>query len=146
MTPQSIWFDAAALPQLPRLPPEGTLSHHLGMRIERFEPDALVVSMPVDGRTRQVTGLLHGGASIALAETAMSAAASYTIDRSRFGVVGLEINGNHVRAVREGVVWGTARPVHLGRSTQVWTCEVRDEQQRLVCSARMTVSVLEKAA
>lgn len=142
----SIWFDPASLPPVPHAPSAGTLAHHLGMVLTAFADDALHGSMPVDDRTRQAGGLLHGGASVALAETLMSAAAARTVDPSRQRVVGLEINANHVRGVQEGHVHGVARPVHLGRSTQVWTCELHDDAQRLVCSARMTISVLERAA
>ncbi|HYF19594.1 MAG TPA: hotdog fold thioesterase [Ramlibacter sp.] len=140
----SIWFDRALLPATPHVPPEGTLSHHLGIRITAFQDDALEGTLPVDGRTRQVMGLLHGGASLALAETLMSAGAGWTVDRNRFQVVGLDINANHLRGVRDGVVTGRAAPVHRGRSTQVWTCEIRDAQGHLVCTSRMTVSVLER--
>ncbi len=141
-----IWFDPTRLPTTPHVPPEGTLAHHLGIRITAFHDGALEGTLPVDGRTRQVMGLLHGGASIALAETLMSAAAGWTVDRDRFQVVGLEINANHVRGVREGIVTGRAAPLHRGRSTQVWTCDIHDGQGRLVCTSRMTVSVLERTA
>jgi 1,4-dihydroxy-2-naphthoyl-CoA hydrolase len=139
-----IWFDSARLPATPHVPAEGTLSHHLGIRITAFHDDALEGTLPVDGRTRQAMGLLHGGASLALAETLMSAGAGWTIDRERFQVVGLEINANHLRGVREGFVTGRAWPLHRGRSTQVWNCEIRDDQGQPVCTSRMTVAVLER--
>lgn len=140
----SIWFAPDTLPAPPCAPPEGTLAHHLGMAFVQRGDDFLVVRMPVDARTRQPAGLLHGGASVALAETAMSAGAAWTVDRARFQVVGLEINANHLRGVREGWVSATARPLHRGRSTQVWACDIRDEAGALVCTSRMTVSVLER--
>lgn len=140
----TIWFDPDSLPAPPIEPPAGTLARHLGMEFVHRGADFLVARMPVDARTRQPAGLLHGGASVALAETAMSAGASWTVDRARFQVVGLEINANHLRGVREGWVSATARPLHRGRSTQVWACDIHDEGGSLVCTARMTVSVLER--
>lgn len=139
--PASIWFDRSHLPALPHVPPPGTLSHHLGIVITEVEDDALVGTMPVDHRTRQVAGLLHGGASAALAETLMSAAAAWTVDRARFRVVGIEIQASHLRAVREGHVVGRARPVHLGRQLQSWTCDIADERGGLVCTSRLTAFV-----
>ncbi|MFM7531382.1 MAG: PaaI family thioesterase [Rubrivivax sp.] len=140
----SIWFEPEGLPALPFQPPEGTLARHLGMAFVQRDHDALHVRMPVDARTRQPAGLLHGGASVALAETAMSAGAAWTVDRAHFLVVGLEINANHLKGVREGFVMATARPLYRGRSIQVWACDLRDESGALVCTARMTVSVLER--
>jgi 1,4-dihydroxy-2-naphthoyl-CoA hydrolase len=136
----AIW--KGTLPPLPHLHSPDTLPGHLGMELVEQGEDFLKGTMPVDRRTMQTHGLLHGGASVALAETLMSVAAGLTLDRERFYVVGQEINANHVRSAREGRVTGTARPVHLGRATQVWTCEIRDEQDRLVCISRMTVAVL----
>jgi 1,4-dihydroxy-2-naphthoyl-CoA hydrolase len=140
----TIWFDAKSLPATPYAPAFGTLSHHLGIVVTEFLEDGVVATLPVDDRTRQVVGLLHGGASVALAETLMSFGAICTVDKRKFSVVGLEINANHLRGVREGHVTGTAKPLHLGRSTQVWTCEIRDVDGNLVCSSRMTISVLER--
>lgn len=140
----SLWFDPAALPAPPFEPPPDTLARHLGIVFTQRGADFVQARMPVDTRTRQPAGLLHGGASVALAETAMSAAASWTVDPDRFQVVGLEINANHLKGVREGFVVATARPLHRGRSTQVWACDIRDDGGALVCTARMTVSVLER--
>ncbi|HSQ02848.1 MAG TPA: hotdog fold thioesterase [Burkholderiales bacterium] len=127
------------------LPVEGTLSHHLGIEFLETGPDHLCGRMPVDHRTRQPFGVLHGGASVALAETLMSYAANLCLERGRQYGVGLEINANHIRSVREGWVTGTARPVHLGATTQVWACEIRDEADRIVCTSRMTIAVLDRA-
>jgi uncharacterized protein (TIGR00369 family) len=102
--------------------------------------------MPVDQRTKQPAGILHGGASVALAETLGSTGANLVVDREKKLCVGLEINANHVRAMREGAVTGTARPLHLGGSTQVWEIRIVDEQQRLVCVSRITMAVLDRAA
>jgi uncharacterized protein (TIGR00369 family) len=119
-----------------------TLSRHLGIEYLELGDDCVTGRMPVDERTRQPGGVLHGGASVALAESLMSHGANLCIDRSRHYCVGQEINANHLRAVREGWVIGTARPVHVGRTTQVWQCEIRSESGALVCVSRMTLAVL----
>ena len=118
------------------------LNHTLGIEVIELAADRVVATMPVDTRTHQPYGILHGGASIALAETAASLGATGRIDREHFVAVGQEINGNHVRAVSEGVVTAVAEPVHVGRSSQVWSIEIRDEAQRLVCIARCTVAIV----
>ncbi len=119
-----------------------TMGEHIG--IEWLEPgdDFLSARMPVDQRTRQPYGLLHGGASVALAETIGSVASAMLIDSSKFYCVGLEINANHVRGVREGYVTGTARPLHIGASTHVWDIKITDERGKLVCVSRLTVAIL----
>ena len=119
-----------------------TMMEALGIRITAVGDDWLAGSMPVDHRTHQPYGLLHGGASVALAETLGSSAAMLTLDPAKFGVVGLEINANHVRGVREGTVTGTAKALHIGRSTQVWEIRIEDERQRLVCVSRITMAVV----
>ena len=121
---------------------ETGLNHSLGIEIVELGDDRVVATMPVDGRTHQPFGILHGGASIALAETAASMGAAGRIDREHFTAVGQEINGNHVRAKSEGVVMAVAVPVHVGRSSQVWSIEIRDEAQRLVCIARCTIAIV----
>ena len=118
------------------------LADALGIEVVELAPERVVATMPVDDRTRQPFGVLHGGASVALAETAVSLGAWRSIDRTRFGAFGLEINANHVRAVAEGVVRVVATPVHRGRTTQVWTAEIRDDRERLVCVARCTMAVV----
>jgi 1,4-dihydroxy-2-naphthoyl-CoA hydrolase len=117
----------------------------LGIEMVELSRERVVATMPVDDRTRQPFGLLHGGASIARAETVASFGAAVHIDRERFVAVGLEINGNHLRAKTEGVVRATAVPVHLGRSTQVWSVEIADEEGRLVCISRCTMAVVPRA-
>ena len=119
-----------------------TMVDHLGIVVTAIGEDFIAASMPVDHRTLQPAGLLHGGASLALAESLGSVASSLCVDTSRYAVVGLEINGNHIRSVRSGSVLGTARPLHLGRSTHVWEIRVEDERGRLVCISRLTVSIL----
>jgi uncharacterized protein (TIGR00369 family) len=122
------------------------LSDVLGIEVVELSPERVVATMPVDDRTRQPFGILHGGASVALAETAVSLGAWRSIDRERFAAVGLEINANHLRAKRDGLVRIVATPVHRGRSTQVWTAEIRDEQERLVCVARCTMAIVPRDA
>jgi 1,4-dihydroxy-2-naphthoyl-CoA hydrolase len=139
----SIWRSARTLGELNN--GEGTLPHHLGMLFTEIGDDYLKGTMPVDARTRQPYGLLHGGASVALAETLGSMGASMCVDAG-FQVVGQEINANHVRAARSGVVKGTARPVHLGGRSQVWSIEIVDEADKLVCISRLTVAVIERGA
>jgi uncharacterized protein (TIGR00369 family) len=123
------------------LPSHG-LAGALGIEVVELTPDRVVATMPVDDRTRQPFGLLHGGASVALAETAISLGAWRGIDRTRFRAVGLEINANHLRAKTDGMVRIVATPVHRGRTTQVWTAEISDEAGRLVCVARCTIAVV----
>jgi 1,4-dihydroxy-2-naphthoyl-CoA hydrolase len=118
------------------------LSDTLGIEVVELSAERVVATMPVDDRTRQPFGILHGGASVALAETAISLGAWRSIDRERFAAVGLEINANHLRAKSDGVVRIVATPVHQGRSTQVWTAEIRDEAERLVCVVRCTVAIV----
>lgn len=140
----SLWFDPARLPICPHSPPPDTLSHHLGIVITAIGPDSLSATMPVDGRTRQPAGRLHGGASVALAETVMSVAAAWTVDPACWQAFGAEINANHLRAASEGVVTAVARPLHRGKHLQVWGCEIRDASDALVCVARMTVALQER--
>jgi len=118
----------------------GTLMQVLGIEFTELGDGYLRATMPVDTRTRQPYGLLHGGASVALAET-LGSTAGYLLAAGH-AVVGLEINANHLRAVRDGVVTGTARPLHVGRSTQVWEIRVEDASARLVCISRITLAVL----
>jgi 1,4-dihydroxy-2-naphthoyl-CoA hydrolase len=118
----------------------GTLTATLGIEITELGDDYLRGRMPVDERTRQPFGLLHGGASVALAETLGSLAANLCLDAGR--AVGLEINANHLRAVTEGWVTGTARPLHLGRSTQVWEIRIEDGAGRPSCVSRLTMAVV----
>lgn len=121
---------------------ERTMMQALGIRITEIGEDFLRGTMPVDARTHQPFGLLHGGASVALAETLGSTAALLTLDPDSEVAVGLDINANHVRAVRAGTVVGTARPLHLGRSTQVWEIRIEHEDGALVCITRLTMAVV----
>ena len=114
----------------------------LGIAVLEMSAERVVASMPVDHRTHQPFGLLHGGASMALAEEVASLGAASRIDRATFMAVGQEINGNHVRAKAEGVVTATGVPVHIGRTSQVWSIEIRDEEGRLVCISRCTMAIV----
>jgi len=120
------------------------LVEHLGIEFLEFGADFLKARMPVDSRTRQPAGILHGGASVALAETLGSIAAGLCVDREKKGIVGLEINANHIRPVTEGWVTGVTRPIHIGNSTQVWEIRIYNEQDKLVCISRLTVANIEK--
>jgi 1,4-dihydroxy-2-naphthoyl-CoA hydrolase len=122
------------------------MPNHLGIEFTELGPDFVRGRMPVDGRTRQPFGILHGGASVALAETLGSVAASLVVDRLKQRCVGQEINANHVRAVSDGYVIGTARPAHIGRRSQVWEIRITDEQERLVCISRITMYVMDRSA
>lgn len=140
----SVWFAPPDLEALNRRG-AGTLVEHLGICVVAVGEDSLSATMPVDGRTLQPYGILHGGASLALAETVGSMAGNLCVDPARRYVVGIEINANHVRTVRDGEVRATARPLHLGRRTQVWEIRIVDEAARLVCAARLTLGVLDRA-
>lgn len=119
----------------------GTASESLGIVFTEIGPDYLRATMPVDARTHQPYGLLHGGASVLLAETLGSTAGMLCVDESH-GVVGVEINANHVRGVRAGVVTGTTRAIHIGRTTQVWEIRIENAEGKLVCISRLTVAVI----
>jgi 1,4-dihydroxy-2-naphthoyl-CoA hydrolase len=125
---------------------EGTLIEHLGMRFTEIGDDFVSGTMPVDARTKQPYGLLHGGASVALAETLGSMGATMCVDAKEFLCVGQEINANHVRAARTGQVTGTARPVHIGGRTQVWTIDIRDDAGNLVCTSRLTIAIIRRGS
>ena len=139
----SIWFREYDIDDISALQ-RGNMGAHIGIEIIRVGPDHLDGRMPVDKRTTQPDGILHGGASVALAETLGSVGGAMVVDRERFQVVGQEINANHIRPVREGFVHGTARPIHLGRRSQVWAIEIVDDQTRLVCVSRITLAVIER--
>ncbi len=137
-----IWFDPSIIPtQLQALAPN-TMGGLLGIEFTEVGDNFLKARMPVDERTRQPYGMLHGGASAALAETLGSVASAYVVDMSKYYCVGLEINANHIRSVRDGYVYGTATPLHLGKTTHVWDIRIVDEKEKLVCVSRLTVAVL----
>ena len=123
----------------------GPMDTLLGMEYAAIGDNYLKIKMPVDERTKQPYGLLHGGASCALAETTGSMASSMVIDPDKFICVGLEINANHVRSARQGYVIATATPLHLGTNTHVWDVKIHDETEKLICVSRLTVAILKKA-
>lgn len=141
----TVWFRPYDLDELNRLGQQ-CMVEHLGIRITEIGADYLRGTLPVDSRNTQPMGLLHGGASVALAETLGSVASNCCIEQGRYYSVGQEINANHLRPVTSGIVTGTARPVHLGQRSHVWDIRIEDSQQRLVCVSRLTLSVLENRA
>lgn len=114
------------------------------MEIKTLEKEKVIITMPVDERTHQPAGFLHGGASVALAETAASIGSILNVDQATTNVFGLEINANHIKSKREGTVTATATPIHLGRSTMVWDIKITDEDQALLSISRCTVGVVPK--
>jgi 1,4-dihydroxy-2-naphthoyl-CoA hydrolase len=125
---------------------DATLVDTLGIFFTEIGDDFVRGTMPVDARTVQPYGLLHGGASVALAETLGSTGAAMCVDAAEYQVVGQEINANHVRAARSGLVTGTARAVHLGGRTHVWSIEIVNDAQKLVCISRITMAVIKRGA
>lgn len=123
---------------------ENSIANRIGIRFTEVGPDYLRATMPVDARTHQPLGLLHGGASVVLAETLGSVGGSYCVDFPDYFCVGVEVNANHVRAVRSGEVTGTASPLHIGRSTQVWEIRIDDIEQRLICISRITLTIRQR--
>ncbi|WP_376775459.1 hotdog fold thioesterase [Cohnella nanjingensis] len=116
----------------------------LGMQITELTADRVVATMPVSAATRQYFGVLHGGASVALAETVASVGTYHQIDKETKVAVGLEINANHIRGKRDGIVTATATPLHKGRTTMVWDIKITDEDERLICISRCTVAIVPK--
>lgn len=121
-----------------------TMVKHLGIEFTGIGDDFLEATMPVDHRTIQPMGLLHGGANVALAETLGSLAASLTVNPEKQTVVGLEINANHLKSVRSGKVRGIAKPIHIGKSTQVWEIKIFNTAEQLCCISRLTMAILDK--
>jgi len=120
-----------------------TLMHALGIELTEISEDRVCGTMPVDERTIQYYEMLHGGASVAFAETLCSCAACIHIDMDHQKVVGLEINANHIRGMSSGILYGEAKPYHIGKRTQVWSIEIKNEKQELVCISRCTMAVVE---
>ncbi len=123
---------------------KNTMVEVLGIMVTEFGDDYLSATMPVDHRTHQPMGIMHGGASIALAETVGSIASNMAVADDHY-CVGLDINANHLKAVKTGLVYATARPIHLGRSTHVWDIQIKDENNKLVCISRLTMAVLSRS-
>ena len=140
----AIWFKEATLDDINGRAGTG-IARVIGIEFIEVGEDFMKARMPVDNRTHQPHGILHGGASVVLAETIASVGASRVVDRAKFRCVGLEINANHLSLVKEGYVIGTGRPLHLGKSTQVWDVRIADERGKLVCVSRVTMAVLKIA-
>lgn len=146
MSDDIIWW-GGTLPRLADLGSGGDdcMPGHLGIEFVEVSNNTITARMPVDQRTKQPYGRLHGGASVALAETVGSVAASLTVDRDQFATVGMEINANHVRPAYEEYVYATASPINMGRTTQIWQIRIVNEQGKLVCISRLTMAVIDIA-
>jgi 1,4-dihydroxy-2-naphthoyl-CoA hydrolase len=121
---------------------KGTMVDHIGIEFTEIGPDYLKAKMPVNDWTKQPYGIMHGGASCALAETIASVAGNYCLDQNRFYCVGLEINTSHIKMARSGFVVGNAKPLHLGKSTQVWEIDIHDDKNQLISTTRLRLAVL----
>jgi 1,4-dihydroxy-2-naphthoyl-CoA hydrolase len=139
-----MWFIRPTLEEINGMS-RGTMAEHLGIVFTAIGDDYIEAQMPVDKRTYQPMGLLHGGASVALAETLGSFGAYLCVDATQKACVGLEINANHIRSVRQGVVTGRARARHIGQTTHVWEITVTNEEEKIVCLSRLTVQILNRA-
>lgn len=139
----SIWFREHSIEELNQRG-SNTLSDFMDIQFIDIFEDSLVATMPVTSKSRQPIGILHGGANVVLAETVASTAANMVIDISSYYCVGLEINANHLRSITDGLVKAVSKPLHLGRSTQVWETKIYDLKHRLTCISRMTASVLRR--
>lgn len=139
----SIWKSPITLNQL-REGSKDTLMEHLGIEYLEIGDDYLKARMPVDSRTRQTAGILHGGASAALAETLGSIASGMCVDREKKSIVGIEINANHIRPVTSGWVTGLTKPIHVGNTTQIWEIRIYNDEEKLVCISRLTVANIDK--
>jgi 1,4-dihydroxy-2-naphthoyl-CoA hydrolase len=139
----SIWAVERPLPAAVNNFSQNTMISHLGIEFTEIGDDYVRATMPVDDRTVQPMRMLHGGASVTLAETLGSYAATLCLDPSRQVAVGLEINANHIRSARGGTVTGTARPIHLGKRTHVWEIRIEDDKARLTCISRITLAILD---
>ena len=138
-----IWFKEVDLTSVNQIGAK-TMSSHLGIEVLEIGKDFIKASMPVDERTKQPYGILHGGASVALAETLGSYGSHLIIDSSKFIAVGIEINANHIRKATYGNVYGMAKPILIGKTTHVWGIEINDEKGLLICICRLTVAILSK--
>lgn len=137
----SIWFKQVSVTQLNDRG-NNTMSDFLGIQFTEVGDDFMKATMPASEKTRQPIGIVHGGANVVLAETLASTAANCVIDIERFYCVGLEINANHIRSVRDGLITATTTPIHLGRSTQVWEIKLVNDEGQITCISRMTASVI----
>lgn len=139
----SIWFREFSIDDVRQLE-QNNMLNHVGIELTAINENSIEGKMPVDHRTTQPMGLLHGGASCVLAESLGSIGAHLVIDHEKFYCVGLEINANHLHSATSGFVFGIAKPVHLGKTTQVWGIEITNEKNKLICISRLTMAVLNK--
>ena len=139
----TIWQYSVELEQL-NVRNSGTMIDYLGIQLIEIGDDYIVATMPANQRTFQPAGIIHGGANVTLAETVASLGANLVIDQTRFRAVGQEINANHIRPVSEGIVTATARPLHLGKTSQVWEIKIVNADGKLTCISRMTAAIIEK--
>ena len=142
----TIWFDKNISLESLKAFGSRTMTEHLGIEWVELGDNFFRAKMPVDHRTIQPLGLLHGGASCVLAETIGSVASHLVIDPSEFYPVGIEINANHIRSAREGFVYGKCTPLHIGSSTHVWDIRITNEEEKLICISRLTVAIMKKKA
>jgi 1,4-dihydroxy-2-naphthoyl-CoA hydrolase len=140
----SIWFNKSLTIDKLQTFAKGTMNEYIGIELTELGENHLKATMPVDHRTRQAYGLLHGGASVTLAETVGSVASVMVVNPELYYCVGVEINANHIRSVKEGFVTAIASPLHLGNSTHVWDIKIYEEKEKLVCVSRLTVAVLKR--
>lgn len=138
-----IWFQPITIDLLNKRS-QHTLAEFLEINFTAIDENSLTATMPATARSKQPLGIVHGGANVVLAETVASTAANVVVDPDHFYCVGLEINANHLRSVREGIITAIAKPIHLGRSTQVWQIDLCDKDGKLTCVSRMTAAVLKK--
>lgn len=140
----TIWFREIT-PELLNERGANTLSDFMGIRFTEIGVDTMTATMPANERTKQPIGIIHGGANVVLAETVASTAANAVVDLDICYCVGLEINANHIRSIKEGIVTAVTRPIHIGRTTQVWHIDIFNESGKITCVSRMTASVVPRS-
>ena len=140
----AIWFKPFSIDEIENLEREDHMGFFLGIKFTRVGDDEIEARMPVDNRTKQPYGILHGGASVVLAETIGSFASHYVIDNSKYQAVGMEVNANHLRPVSDGFVTAVCKPVHLGKTSHVWDIRISDDKGKTVCISRLTVAIIHR--
>ncbi|MDP3562511.1 MAG: hotdog fold thioesterase [Legionellaceae bacterium] len=140
----ALWFQPITI-ELLNDRSKNTMADFLDIKFTEVTDDTLTATMPASDRTKQPLGIIHGGANVVLAETVASTAANIAVDLTKFYCVGLEINANHLRSVREGLVTAITRPIHIGRTTHVWSIEIYNEEGKQTCISRMTACVLSRS-
>ncbi len=139
----SIWYRPITLEEI-NLRSKNTLSDYMGIEFTAITDNSISATMPVTNNLKQPVGILHGGANVVLAETLASTAANYAVDLKNYYCVGLEINANHIRSVKEGSVIAITTPIHIGQTTHIWSVEIRNEKQQITCISRMTAYVIKR--